>query len=132
MGTKINKYSKLTIYDRMTINTSLAKHHSLSQIARTIGCSPSTTYREITSNCKIRSGKYIMPCRLPKGHSLDFLTQEKVDLMFSHINSYVRKVNKEKSPYELVVRRMGTRFTHAINCKKIKPNNVLLKPELLK
>ena len=69
---------------------------------------------------------------IPKGHSLDFLTQEKVELMFSHINSYVRKANKEKSPYELIVRRIGTRFIHTINCEKIKPNNVLLKPKLLK
>lgn len=69
---------------------------------------------------------------IPKGHSLDFLTQEKVDLMFPHINSYVRSLNQNKSPYKLVVRRFGTRFTQTINCKKIKPNNVLLNPKLLK
>ena len=50
----------------MTINSCLVKHQSLSQIARTIGCSPSTIYREITSNCKIRLGKDIMYCTLSK------------------------------------------------------------------
>jgi len=53
-------------------------------------------------------------------------------LIVSHINSYVRKANKEKSTYELVIRKMGTSFTHAINCKKIEPNNILFKPELIK
>ena len=69
MGTKINKYSKLTIYDRMTINACLVKHQSLSQIARTIGCSPSTIYREITSNCKIKSGKDAYLCSKLKNSS---------------------------------------------------------------
>ena len=69
MGTKINKYGKLTIYDRMIINACLVKHHSFSQIARTIGCSPSTIYREITSNCKIKSGKDTYLCSKLKNSS---------------------------------------------------------------
>jgi len=38
MGTKIHKYNKSTVYDKITTNASLAKHTSLSQIASTEGC----------------------------------------------------------------------------------------------
>ena len=42
---------------------------------------------------------------IPKGKSLDFLTQKKVNLLFSHINSYIRESNKNKTPYQLTVER---------------------------
>lgn len=69
---------------------------------------------------------------IPKGRSLDFLTQEKVDLLFSHINSYIRKSNKNKSPYDLMVERFGIEFMEIIGIKRISANDVCLKPSLLK
>lgn len=38
---------------------------------------------------------------LPKGVSLDRLTQEDANLIFSHINSYIRKCLGNKTPYEV-------------------------------
>lgn len=69
---------------------------------------------------------------IPKGHSLNSLTQEKVDLMFSHINSYVRESNYNKTPFELIEERFGINFLNNIGIKKILPQDVLLKPRLLK
>lgn len=69
---------------------------------------------------------------LPKGKSLDFLTQEKVNLLFSHINSYVRLSNKNKTPYDLAVERFGNEFMEIVGIKKISPKEVFLKPGLLK
>jgi IS30 family transposase len=65
---------------------------------------------------------------LPKGHSLDHLTQDDLDEMFSHINSYSRKSLGDKCPYNLVKRAFGTGFLKAINIRKINPKDVCLKP----
>ena len=69
---------------------------------------------------------------IPKGVSLDFLTQEKVELLFSHINSYIRESNKNKTPYELMVERFGIEFMEIIGIKRISPKDICLKPSLLK
>ena len=69
---------------------------------------------------------------IPKGKSLDFLTQEKVELLFSHINSYVRESNKNKTPYDLMVERFGIEFMEIIGIKRISPKDICLKPSLLK
>ena len=69
---------------------------------------------------------------IPKGNSLDDLTQDDVNLMFSHINSYVRKSNQNKTPYELIVERFGPEFVELIGIKHIDADDVVLKPKLLK
>ncbi|MCQ2802621.1 MAG: IS30 family transposase [Bacilli bacterium] len=69
---------------------------------------------------------------IPKGVSLDFLTQEKVNLMFSHINSYVRASNKNKTPYELMFELFGEEFMNAIGIKRIRSKDVCLKPSLIR
>lgn len=69
---------------------------------------------------------------IPKGKSLDFLTQEKVELLFSHINSYTRESNQNKTPYDLMVERFGIEFMEIIGIKVIKHSDVCLKPFLLK
>jgi len=69
---------------------------------------------------------------IPKGKTLDNLTQDDVNLMFSHINSYVRKSNQNKTPYELIIERSGPEFVEMIGIKHVKPQDVILKPRLLK
>ena len=69
---------------------------------------------------------------IPKGKSLDFLTQEDINKMFSHINSYIRESNQNKTPYELIVERFGPEFVELIGIKHIDANDVVLKPKLLK
>ena len=65
---------------------------------------------------------------LPKGKSLDNLTQDQVDNVFSHINSYVRKSLNNSTPYELVLRKYGKQFLDAINIKRISKKKVRLRP----
>lgn len=67
-----------------------------------------------------------------KGKSLDFLTQEKVNRLFSHINSYIRKSNKNKTPYQLTVERFGVTFMNAIGIKAVPSKDVCLKPSLIR
>ena len=69
---------------------------------------------------------------IPKGVSMDFLTQRKVSLLFSHINSYARASNQNKTPYDLMVGRFGAEFMEIIGIKRVKASDVCLKPSLLK
>lgn len=63
---------------------------------------------------------------LPKGKSLDFLTQEMVDDLFSNINSYVRASKNNQTPYDLVHKHFGQTFLDAIHIKKIPNKKVKL------
>lgn len=68
---------------------------------------------------------------IPKGISLDNLTQRKINLLFSHINSYVRPSNENKTPFELIEKRFGPEFLKVIGIRRVHAKNILLKPELL-
>ena len=69
---------------------------------------------------------------IPKGKTLDNLIQEDINLMFSHINSYIRESNQNKTPFELIKERFGSEFLELIGIKHVEPNDVVLKPKLLK
>lgn len=68
---------------------------------------------------------------IPKGHSFDELTQEKVDLMMSHINSTVRP-RFEKTPYEMAEETFGEEILKKLGLMKIDPDEVDLTPSLIK
>lgn len=69
---------------------------------------------------------------IPKGKSLDIYNQNDLNLLFSHINSYVRESNQNKTPFELIKERFGQEFLDLIGIKYVNPNDVTLKPILLK
>ena len=65
------------------------------------------------------------------GHD-DGLTQAKVELLFSYINSYVRGSNENRTPYDLMAARFGEGFMEAIGVKRLPAKDPLLTPSLLK
>lgn len=69
---------------------------------------------------------------LPKGTSFSDLTQDKVDLMISHINSSPRLSLKGKTPYECMEFFYGEFLMKKLNIKKIPKDDVILKPYLIK
>lgn len=69
---------------------------------------------------------------LPKGTSLEKLTQEKVNLMMNHINSYSREMYNHKSPTELFIAIYGPEISKKLGVKKISPPDICLTPELIK
>ena len=69
---------------------------------------------------------------LPNGMSWTKLTQKKVDLMFSHINSVPRKSLGGKTPYEAFSFFYGDNILKKLNIQKIEKDMVTLKPYLLK
>ena len=69
---------------------------------------------------------------LPNGKSLKNLTQEDLNLMFSHINSTPRKVLNGKTPYEAFEFLYGKEILNKLNIQKIEKDMVTLQPYLLK
>ncbi len=69
---------------------------------------------------------------LPNGPSWSNLTQEKIDLMFSHINSVPRKSLNGKTPYEMFSFIYGEEILKKLNIQKIEKDEVNTTPRLLK
>jgi len=67
----------------------------------------------------------------PKGASLNGLTQDKVLLMMSHINSYARKALGDRPPIDVFAEMFGMEVIKKLGIKKIKPNDIILKPSLI-
>lgn len=68
---------------------------------------------------------------MPNGRKLDALTQEDVDLMFSHINSVPREVLNGKTPYDVFSFFYGEELLEKLHVEKIDKDVVTLMPYLL-
>lgn len=68
---------------------------------------------------------------LPKKTNLDFLTQEKLNLMFSHLNSTPRSSLGGKTPYEVFTFLYGDNVAEKLGIQKIEKDDVNLTPSLL-
>lgn len=69
---------------------------------------------------------------LPKGASFNELTQEDINLMMNHINSYKRKKLNNRSPYEVFNFYHGEEVLHKLGCELVPARDIMLKPALLK
>ena len=58
-------------------------------------------------------------------------TQEKIDLMMSHINPYLRAELGGRSPYDVFTFMYGPDILDKLNIRRIEPSEVVLKPSLL-
>lgn len=67
---------------------------------------------------------------LPKGTSFEFLTQNKCNLMMSHINS-TKRPSVNGSPYDFMALAYGTELLDTLKIKKIESKDVTLSPKLL-
>lgn len=96
------------------------------QLTKVFYCDP---YRSSQKGACERNHELIRYIKA-KGKTLDDLTQDDADLMFSHINSLSRKSLMGKTPYELAVMFFGHEFVNLINIKKIDPDKVHLRHDL--
>ena len=69
---------------------------------------------------------------IPKGVDIGNYSQEQIDLMMSHINSYSRKKLGNKSPYEVFEFQYGKEILDIFHLQKIPADEIILSPELLK
>jgi IS30 family transposase len=69
---------------------------------------------------------------LPKGSSFDELTQEKMNILMSNINSTSRDTLNGKTPYEATLLIMNEEELETLGITKILADEVNLSPKLLK
>ena len=69
---------------------------------------------------------------LPKGTSFDDLTQNDINLIMSHINSYKRKKLNNVSPYKMFSTIYGKDTIDKLGIQEIEPNNVSLSKNIIK
>ncbi|MBQ2503346.1 MAG: IS30 family transposase [Lachnospiraceae bacterium] len=91
-------------------------------------CDPSAPYQK--GACEVNHE--LIRRILPKGTSFDELTQEDIILMMNHINSYKRKKLNNRSPYEVFSFYYGEDLLKKLGCLPVAPENIILKPKLLK
>ena len=69
---------------------------------------------------------------IPKGKTLDIYTQDDINLMMNHINSYGRNNLGNKTPYEVFASLYGVEILRKMGATFIPPDEVTLHPSLLK
>jgi len=69
---------------------------------------------------------------IPKGVDMGKYSQDKIDLMMNHINSYSRPELGDKSPYAMFEFYYSKRILDLLGVQLISSNDIVLKPELLK
>lgn len=68
---------------------------------------------------------------IPKGVDLGNYSQEQIELMMNHINSYSRPELGDKSPYEMFEFYYGKEVLELLGVRRIEPNEIILRPCLL-
>ena len=68
---------------------------------------------------------------IPKGTGMNDLDQKKIDTMMSHIASYRRK-SIESTPYQIFLIMYGKDILDKLKIREIIPDQVTLKPSILK
>ena len=91
-------------------------------------CNPSSPYQKGA----VENNHEFIRRIIPKGKSMDHLDQDKINLMMDHINSYKRENLGDKSPYEVFKLFYGQRTLDLLGAHLIPPNEIILKPKLLK
>jgi IS30 family transposase len=69
---------------------------------------------------------------VPKGKTFDTYTQEDITFMINHINSEARDSLNGCTPYKLSQLLLKDRLHSGLSLKVIAPDEVMLRPELLK
>ncbi len=91
-------------------------------------CNPSAPYQK--GSCE--NNHEMIRRIIPKGEDIGQYTQEQIDLMMSHINSYARKKLGNKSPYEIFEFQYGKELLDVFHLQKIPADEIILSPALLK
>lgn len=91
-------------------------------------CNPSAPYEK--GACEVNH-EFIRRIS-PKGQSFNDLSQDTVNLMMSHINSYGRKILNDKSPIDCFTTLYSQELLELLNIKTIKSDDINLTPSLIK
>lgn len=97
------------------------------QRCRVFYCNPNAPYEK--PNCE--NNHEMIRRIIPKGTDIGKYTQDQINLMMSHINSYARKSLGNKSPYEVFAFQYGEEILKAFGLSKIPADEIVLSPALL-
>jgi transposase, IS30 family len=92
------------------------------QRTRIFYCNPSAPYQKGSAE---RNHEFIR-CFIPKGTDLELYTQEDINRMMDHINSYCRERIGDKSPYDMFAFLYGKDILDLLECHRIPPQDVTL------
>jgi IS30 family transposase len=95
---------------------------------RVFFCNPSAPYQKGA----VENNHSLIRRIIPKGISLNPYSQVDILMMMSHINSYGRKKLNDHSPYEAFSFLHGSDLLEKLGIEPILPNEVVLRPSLLK
>lgn len=98
------------------------------QRTRVFYCDPNAPYQKGAAE----NNHSVLRRIIPKGTSFDGFTQNDIDLMMSHVNSYGRPNLGNKTPYEVFEAIYGDEIIKKMGAELIHPNQVTLHPTLLK
>ena len=90
-------------------------------------CHPSSPFEK--GSCEVNHE--LLRRILPKGTSFDDLTQNDINLIMSHINSYKRKKLNNVSPYTMFSTIYGKETIDKLGIQEIEPNSVNLSKSIL-
>ena len=91
-------------------------------------CDPGASYQK----AELENNHRLIRKISPKGKSMNGLTQEDVNVMMSHVNSYGRKALNGLSPIEAFERVYSPEIVKKLSLKFISHDEILLRPELIK
>ena len=95
---------------------------------RVFYCDPYASYQKP----RVERNHELLRQILPKGSSFDNLTQDAINMVLSHINSYSRTSLNDKAPYDLFKCLYGEKILTKLGIERIPSNEIILKPNLLK
>lgn len=99
-----------------------------SQRTRIFYCDPMSSWQKPHIE---RSQEFIRQV-IPKGISMDGFTQEDITLMLNHINTLSRDSLNGACPFDAAKKPLGRKLPKLLGLKKIPPDDVILRPSLLK
>lgn len=91
-------------------------------------CNPCASYQKGAIEKNHEFIRYI----IPKGTSMDNLSQQDVNLMINHINSLTRPSLNNATPYDLAQILLDKEVLKKLNLKKVPANEIQLNTKLLK
>lgn len=97
-------------------------------ISHVFYCEPGASWQKGTIEKNHEFIRYV----LPKGSSLDELTQEQTNLLMSHINSTSRDSLNGRTPYDAELLMLNENMINKLGVSKIIADDVNLSPRLLK
>ena len=107
---------------------SIEKDSEGRQRAKVFYCDPYTSSQKGRLEKNHEFIRYV----IPKGRSMQYYTQEDMTLLARHINSTVRDSLNGKTPFDLAALLLDKKVLAFSGRKKVSPDDVLLKPALLK